>query len=91
MHEYNIYGSSRLGVMRDVTFDPPSLTTGFGQSYWQSGHKQYELSNHLGNVMVTISDLKRYDDTEGHYVADVQTATDYFPFGMQMPERNDNA
>ncbi len=41
--------------------------------------------------MVTISDLKRYDDTEGHYVADVQTATDYFPFGMQMPRRNDSA
>ncbi|MCP4122987.1 MAG: hypothetical protein GY751_14645, partial [Bacteroidetes bacterium] len=34
------------------------------------------------------------DDGNGnldYYTADVQTATDYFPFGMQMPRRNDSA
>ncbi len=46
------------------------------------GQTMYELSNHLGNVLVTVSDRKAQvqDGTSGttaYYTADVVTATDY--------------
>jgi RHS repeat-associated protein len=51
------------------------------------------LSNHLGNVLVTISDKKipvastTNPNLIAYYKADVVTANDYFPFGMSMPGR----
>jgi len=58
------------------------------------GEKQYELSNHLGNVLVTVSDRKLAEGTEGStatgYRAEVLFASDYYPFGMQMPGRSDD-
>jgi RHS repeat-associated protein len=49
------------------------------------------LSNHLGNVLVTVSDRKLTEGTEGStasgYRAEVLFASDYYPFGMQMPGR----
>jgi RHS repeat-associated protein len=55
------------------------------------GEKQYELSNHLGNVLVTVSDRKLAEGTTGSsatgYRAEVLFASDYYPFGMQMPGR----
>lgn len=55
------------------------------------GSKQYELTNHLGNVLATISD-KRIQNTPtpagtSGVTADLLTATDYYTFGMQMPGR----
>lgn len=53
----------------------------------------YQRSNHLGNVLVTVSDKKIGVDvtpTDGiidYNIADVITANDYYPFGMQMPGR----
>ncbi|MBX7204097.1 MAG: hypothetical protein K1X81_01610 [Bacteroidia bacterium] len=98
---------------------------------YAKGSRQYELSNHLGNVLVTVSDRKIIVDeaytwqgpavsgsdyllkkgkyeyiapTGGNpngdyaltagadgnisaYLADVQSAQDYYPFGMIMPGR----
>jgi RHS repeat-associated protein len=55
------------------------------------GRKFFELSNHLGNVLVTVSDRKLQMSSGGatvdYYTADVVSATDYYPFGMQMPGR----
>jgi len=52
------------------------------------GYKHYEFSNHLGNVLVVISD-KRITicggDTVVGYNTDVISANDYYPFGMLMP------
>jgi RHS repeat-associated protein len=49
------------------------------------------LSNHLGNVLVTVSDRKLAEGTEGStatgYRAEVLFASDYYQFGMQMPGR----
>ena len=54
----------------------------------------YELSNHLGNVLAVVSDRKVPTTANptglgavDHYDADVVQYTDYYPFGMQMPER----
>ena len=50
------------------------------------------MSNHLQNVLVTISDKKlgvdaNADGVIDYYNADVITANDYYPFGSQMPGR----
>ncbi len=55
--------------------------------------KQYELTNHLGNVLSTVLDRKTPITTTGgsgssttitHYEGDVVFATDYYPFGSPM-------
>ncbi|HXB13007.1 MAG TPA: hypothetical protein VNZ45_13550, partial [Bacteroidia bacterium] len=62
------------------------------------GQKQYELTDHLGDVLATISDKRVADsltgshrmgalDTIQTYKPVVVSATDYYPFGMQMPGR----
>jgi len=58
------------------------------------GKKRYELENHLGNVLATVSDRKIANPsgscsantvcTVGYFTADVITAQDYYPFGMEM-------
>ncbi len=55
------------------------------------GNKHYELSNHLGNVLVVISDKRITlcsNDTIAGYESDVVSANDYYPFGMLMPGRS---
>jgi RHS repeat-associated protein len=54
----------------------------------------YECTNHLGNVLITISDRKKQiaqaspNQTKvRYYKAIVINANDYYPFGMTMPGR----
>ena len=53
-----------------------------------NGKKQYELSNHLGNVLVTISDRRtavcNEVDSTLSYEAVVVNAGDYYSFGSVM-------
>src|SRR5690625_529598 len=53
------------------------------------GQKQYELTNHLGNVQVTVSDLpyKHGNDTMTHISPALKAVYDYYPFGSPMPGR----
>jgi len=64
--EKHVYGSSRLGIVNadystDAATDGMSVYTspwvGAHLPYY-TGRKQYELVNHLGNVLATISDKK---------------------------------
>ncbi len=92
-----IYGSSRLGLQAEHKHEKVtvSLSGGFDAAFSDvltRGEKFFELSNHLGNVLATVSDRKiaHDDDSDGeidYYTADVITAQDYYPFGMQMPGR----
>lgn len=88
--EQHLYGSSRLGVWnRAVDMD---VLPNENNSTFTRGNKFFELSNHLGNVLVTISDKKigvdnNSDGTVDYYTADVITANDYYPFGSLMPGR----
>ena len=56
------------------------------------GDKLFELSNHLGNVLATVSDKKIQHTTDGvtidFYNPEVVTANDYYPGGMMMPGRS---
>jgi RHS repeat-associated protein len=65
-------------------------------STYTAGLKQYELTNHLGNVMSVVTDRKTVQLTDGNtsgfnYQPDVVSATDYYPFGSAMPERSFNS
>lgn len=56
------------------------------------GNKLFELTNHLGNVLATISD-KRYgvstdDSTVVYYNPELVSANDYYPFGMLQYARS---
>jgi RHS repeat-associated protein len=58
------------------------------------GDKTYELSNHLGNVLATITDRKlgfsnnTSNNIASHYQAEVTSATDFYPFGSPMSKRS---
>ncbi len=88
--EVHLYGSSRLGIWNrnlDLVNPPTGDITIF-----ERGRKFFELSNHLGNVLVTVSDRKLQVSAGGttvdYYTADVVSATDNYVFGMAMPGRN---
>jgi RHS repeat-associated protein len=92
--EIDLYGSDRLGVynvnvdVENCNYSNSNLITIFTR-----GNKFFELTNHLGNVMATISDkklghLSSDGTTVDYYIPDVVTANDYYPFGMQMQGRS---
>jgi RHS repeat-associated protein len=88
-----MYGSSRLGSNYDtleLISPSPQQSSLFTHTL---GNKQFELGNHLGNVLTTITDRKiaHDDNTDGtidYYTADISSSQDYYPFGMQMPGRS---
>jgi len=86
--EQHLYGSSRLGMWMPNM----NMVTNNSVAIWDSvGKKQYELDNHLGNVMTTVTDKRLQHSTSGtsidYYLADVASAQDYYPGGMLMPSR----
>ena len=88
--EVHLYGSSRLGIL-NAKLNCSSLGNAPLQTVFTRGSKVFEMSNHLGNVLVTISDKKIGHDagngTIDYYNADVVTASDFYSFGMVMPGR----
>jgi RHS repeat-associated protein len=103
LSELHMYGSSRLGIWsRNVNMDVlptgggtvPLLGTA-GIDTFNRGNKFFELANHLGNVLVTVSDRKLGQSPVNNlytsFTADVVSATDYAPFGMQMVGRSFDA
>jgi RHS repeat-associated protein len=104
--ELHLYGSSRLGLLRrslDVdsipTPDPYKITMpifGEGGSIpFARGSKLFELSNHLGNVLLTVNDKKlgfsSNNTTVDYFNPQVVSAQDYYPFGMLQVGRSYNA
>jgi len=58
--------------------------------YNMAGDKRYELSNHLGNVLVVVNDKKIPGDANAaipYYNSDIVSYSDYDPFGMELPYR----
>ncbi|MEO1383550.1 MAG: RHS repeat-associated core domain-containing protein, partial [Bacteroidota bacterium] len=77
--------SSSLSIL------PQSATLGLA---FTRGKKRYELSEHRGNVMVTLSDRRAYTFSMDNFgnpivevIPDVRMATDYYPFGKEMHGR----
>ncbi len=69
--EQHLYGSSRLGMLLPRLVIPASQHLGsdayVGNDQTENlGNRQYELTNHLGNVLVTVNDvLSRVVDIQG--------------------------
>jgi hypothetical protein len=89
--EQHLYGSARLGMhlpeklLTSVSTDSKQREVGY------LGKQVFELSNHLGNILATITDKKLQvslnTTSTAYFEADVQTVQDYYAFGMQMFER----
>jgi RHS repeat-associated protein len=69
-----------------------NLATGNAQTVFDTvGRKFFELSNHLGNVLATITDRRLQVSDNGttpalnYLLPDVVTAQSYYAFGMQQP------
>jgi RHS repeat-associated protein len=93
LSERHIYGSSRLGVTSSPTEVDngnagPSTMAFYNLNLFYRGYREYELSNHLGNVLTVISDKKLgvYSGGVGslidYYKPHILSAQDYYPFGM---------
>jgi RHS repeat-associated protein len=97
--EYPKYGSSRVGLKRYDTVRTAISVTGpyTSNSYeYRPSKSEYELSNHLGNVYVTLPGLKLGWDTTGDGKADIYqvnpiTTHDYYAFGMEIGSRSYSA
>ncbi len=82
-----IYGSARIGsnVQKVDLFDdePEELLS------LTLGEKQYFMSNHLGNILTVINDIKvpYLDGTDVAYYATIVSTADYSPFGIQLDVR----
>jgi RHS repeat-associated protein len=91
--EQHLYGSSRLGMWRPGITVPAILNPTTDATL--VGSRLYELTNHLGNVMVTITDKRLSHSSNGtdddYYKPEIISAYDYTPFGMQMVGRTFNA
>ncbi len=93
--EHNLYGSSRLGV--EYRIDTLYKNTVYNPAWYSNnkcvrnlGLKSYELSNHLGNVLATVSDKKVYTIVGANIVfePEITTISDYYPFGSSISTRS---
>lgn len=100
LREQHLYGSARIGIWnRNINMDLPlpdgtaiNLLGTSQDAIFERGQKFFEVSNHLGNVLATVSDKKAGIDTNNdgvldYFQAEVVSANDYYPFGMLMPGR----
>jgi RHS repeat-associated protein len=86
-----MYGSSRLGInVEKVNLFGNSQENVISLSL---GNKLFEMSNHLGNVLTVINDIKVPYDNNGDvaYYATIVSTADYSPFGVQLDGRTESA
>jgi len=89
--ERALYGNSRLGS--DYTeVELTGLSTAPKLLTRTLGHKHYEGSNHLGNVLTVFADRKipRDNNSDGvidYFEPDVLSSSDYSPFGVVLDGR----
>jgi hypothetical protein len=76
LKELPIYGSARLGV-----YKVPATGLLTERDKLTLGRREYEITNHLGNVLAVVSDAKLP-------AARVLSHTDYYAFGSAMAGRS---
>jgi hypothetical protein len=94
LNEQHLYGSSRLGIyapdqnLQRPLPSPtsmPLLSAGGNFATFTRAKKFFELSNHLGNVLVTIRDTKRgVDDGVYSFVKYVRIVQHHHPMILIM-------
>ncbi|MBD1395428.1 RHS repeat-associated core domain-containing protein [Mucilaginibacter glaciei] len=84
--EQILYGSSRLGTWTpNMVYNAAIPNSDGAISSFIAGKRFYELNNHLGNVLATVTDRRTWSGTS--LTPDVASAQDYYPFGMLQPNR----
>ncbi|XOV94612.1 MAG: RHS repeat domain-containing protein [Bacteroidota bacterium] len=84
--EFQIYGSERLGTWTENHHDGMiSIDKHF---YRIVNTKSYELTNHLGNVNLLISDRKEV--VSNAYTLTILNTNNYYPFGTLMQNGSGN-
>lgn len=97
--ENPIYGMGRVGVQtrtfnkgsQDIVSYNVDVTTSTTCVRYERTvcQKMYELTDHLGNVRVVISDVKIGATlATAPFTADVHVINNYYPFGMLQPGRH---
>ncbi len=91
--ERHMYGSARIGMnTAKAELSAATALPDTGNYVHLIGKKQFELSNHLGNVLSSISDKLiakdwNNDQTVDSYKAEILFSQDYTPFGVKMDGR----
>lgn len=94
--EQHIYGSSRLG-MNTQEKEMIAAVVIPNEHQRELGKKQFELSNHLGNVLEVITDKKLpIENTTitgevDYFISEIISATDYSGFGVRLEKRSFNS
>jgi RHS repeat-associated protein len=92
LKERHIYGSSRLGMYAESVVLVENPSTENNNTVVNQGFKQYEMTNHLGNVLTVIHDIKiPLNNGSGpavsSYRVGIRTCSDYSPFGVELDGR----
>jgi RHS repeat-associated protein len=96
LSERHIYGSARIGTENScLELIANSTEIDIREFSRTINLKSYEIANHLGNVISTVSDLKipvdiSNDNFTDSYSAIIISATDYSPFGAALESRSFN-
>jgi len=87
----HLYGSARLGMYLPEKSVISVSTESKQREVGYLGKQVFELSNHLGNIIATITDKKLQvslnTTSTAYFEADVQTVQDYYAGGMIMQGR----
>ena len=92
LKERHIYGSSRLGMYAESVVLVENPSTENSNVLVNQGFKQYEMTNHLGNVLSVIHDIKiplnnGTGPAVSSYRVGIRTCSDYSPFGVELDGR----
>jgi RHS repeat-associated protein len=79
-------GSINVELSEDIVWGSIQSTS-YDKTQNIVGDKRYELANHLGNVLVVVTDRK-VALTPTTYTADVVSYSDYSPYGVQLDQRH---
>ncbi|MBP8073643.1 MAG: hypothetical protein KAY96_02700 [Bacteroidia bacterium] len=89
-----VYHGGGVVGQSDPAVEPlPLPVPGIGSYLLSRGWRRYELKNRLSDVLAVVSDLKLGMESGApdwiveYYVGDVLRMQDYYPFGMEMPQR----
>lgn len=89
LEDLYLHGAGSIGVLRADRAPPSAIAAGTLAQI--RGDKQYQLSNHLGHVLATVSDRRSpvvdANGTIAGFAAQILSTTDYDPFGAPAPGR----
>lgn len=90
--EFIKFGTTNTGSWVDRTYTGAATLTTINAVIHiiTRGNKQFELCNHLGNVLVTVQDRKRSvdvnaDNQADYYLPYLRTVSNYYAYGSAMP------